>query len=395
MKDNGRGESCRQARVPWYSLAREGLRMRESTNHQVRRTPLYEQHVEAGAKLIEFSGWELPVRYSGVVEEHRAVRERLGLFDVSHMGEFRVAGPGAESFLQGLTPNDVSALQVGRIHYTGLLTERGTYLDDLLVYRLGNQEFMLVVNAANIEKNFAWLKAHSIEGVELTDESNSFALLALQGPRAQEVLAELTGCDLSQVRYYGFVRDEVAGAPALISRTGYTGEDGFELYLAPEVASKVWGELLLAGRSRDILPAGLGARDTLRLEAGMALYGHELDEETTPFEAGLGWVVKLNSGEFLGREALVQQKSVSPTRSLVGFELTRRGIARQGCPVLCGDREVGIVTSGTWSPTFEKAIGMAFLPTEIAVAGTEVAVDVRGKSIPAKIVPLPIYRRKK
>lgn len=369
--------------------------MRESTNHQVRRTPLYEQHVEAGAKLIEFSGWELPVRYSGVVEEHRAVRERLGLFDVSHMGEFRVAGPGAESFLQGLTPNDVSALQVGRIHYTGLLTERGTYLDDLLVYRLGNQEFMLVVNAANIEKNFAWLKAHSIEGVELTDESNSFALLALQGPRAQEVLAELTGCDLSQVRYYGFVRDEVAGAPALISRTGYTGEDGFELYLAPEVASKVWGELLLAGRSRDILPAGLGARDTLRLEAGMALYGHELDEETTPFEAGLGWVVKLNSGEFLGREALVQQKSVSPTRSLVGFELTRRGIARQGCPVLCGDREVGIVTSGTWSPTFEKAIGMAFLPTEIAVAGTEVAVDVRGKSIPAKIVPLPIYRRKK
>ncbi|MEE8367659.1 MAG: glycine cleavage system aminomethyltransferase GcvT, partial [Thermoanaerobaculia bacterium] len=195
--------------------------MRESTNHQARRTPLYDQHVEAGAKLIEFSGWELPVRYSGVVEEHRAVRERLGLFDVSHMGEFRVAGPGAESFLQGLTPNDVSALQVGRIHYTGLLTERGTYLDDLLVYRLGNQEFMLVVNAANIEKNFAWLKAHSIEGVELTDESNSFALLALQGPRAQEVLAELTGCDLSQVRYYGFVRDEVAGVPALISRTGY------------------------------------------------------------------------------------------------------------------------------------------------------------------------------
>jgi aminomethyltransferase len=369
--------------------------MNDIGTREVKRTPLFNQHVEAGGKLVEFSGWHLPVRYRGVVQEHRAVRERVGLFDVSHMGEFRVSGSGAERFIQSLTPNDVAALKIGRIHYSGLLTERGTYLDDLLVYRLGQEEFMLVVNASNIEKNYEWLKSHLVQNVELKNVSDTFALLALQGPRAADVLAALTSCDLAEISYYGFKHGDVASVPALISRTGYTGEDGFELYLAPEVAPRVWNELLGSGSSQDILPAGLGARDTLRLEAGMALYGHELDETTTPLEAGLGWVVKLDSGEFLGRDALVEQKRLSPPRRLVGFELTARGIARQGCSVLVGDKTVGKVTSGTWSPTFEKAIGMAFVATDHAVAGTEILVDVRGKTIPGRVVGLPIYRRKK
>jgi len=362
---------------------------------QLRRTPLYECHVEAGARMVDFAGWEMPVQYSGVIEEHRAVRRRAGLFDVSHMGEFRVTGEGAEIFLQGLTPNDVAKLSPGRAHYSGLLTERGTYIDDLLVYRLAPGEFMLVVNAANIEKDFAWVSERADGGVEVVNASQDYALLALQGPRAEAILRRLTESDLASIRYYHFEHGQVAGRPAIISRTGYTGEDGFELYLAPEDAAPLWRRLLEVGTEDGLRPAGLGARDTLRLEAGMALYGHELDETTTPFEAGLSWVVKLDAGEFLGRRALLRQREVGVSRRLVGFELTSRGIARQGHGVSIAGESVGTVTSGTWSPTLEKAIGMAYVPSESATAGQPVELEVRGRRLAGGIVALPFYKRPK
>jgi aminomethyltransferase len=357
----------------------------------LKRTPLYACHQEAGARLVEFAGWEMPVQYTGVIEEHRAVRTAAGLFDVSHMGEIRVKGEGAEAFLQRLTPNDVSKLAPGRAHYSGLLTERGTYVDDLLIYRLGADEFLVVVNASNADRDFDWISSRAGEGVEVTNESDRYALLALQGPRAVEILEPLATPGAAALRYYGFLQGRVTGAPALISRTGYTGEDGFELYLAPEDAPAVWRRLVDAGA----VPAGLGARDTLRLEAAMALYGHEIDETTTPFEAGLGWVVKLDKGDFLGRDALAAQRERGVGRKLVGFEVQGRGIARQGHGVVSDGGVVGAVTSGTWSPTLEKALGMAYVPRELAAAGTPLSLDVRGKPLPAVVVDLPFYRRAK
>jgi aminomethyltransferase len=355
----------------------------------LKRTPLYDCHAQAGAKLVEFAGWEMPVQYAGVIEEHRAVRTAAGLFDVSHMGEVRVRGAGAEALLQRLTPNDVSKLVPGRAHYSGLLTERGTYVDDLLIYRLGAEDFLVVVNASNAERDFEWIASRSGAQAEVVDESDRWALLALQGPKAVEILPPLASPAVSDLKYYGFAQGTVDGVPALISRTGYTGEDGFELYLDPADAPRVWQRLLAAGAQ----PAGLGARDTLRLEAAMALYGHEIDETTTPFEAGLGWVVKLDKGDFLGRDALREQKAQGVPRKLIGFEVEGRGIARQGHRVVSEDREVGSVTSGTWSPTFEKALGMAYVPPEMAAPGTPLILDVRGKPLPAKVVELPFYRR--
>jgi aminomethyltransferase len=312
-----------------------------------------------------------------------------GLFDVSHMGEVRVRGAGAEAFLQRLTPNDVAKLVPGRAHYSGLLTERGTYVDDLLVYRLAADDFLVVVNASNAPGDFAWMAERAEGEAEVMDESERWALLALQGPKALEILAPLASPDVSGLKYYGFSQGQVDGAPVILSRTGYTGEDGFELYLAPEDAPKVWRRLVAAGAA----PAGLGARDTLRLEAAMALYGHEIDETTTPYEAGLGWVVKLDKGEFLGREALQAQKASGVPRKLVGFEVQGRGIARQGHTVVSDGGAVGTVTSGTWSPTFEKALGMAYVPPEMAAPGTPLALEVRGKPLPAAVVELPFYRR--
>ena len=273
----------------------------------LKRTPLYEAHRAAGARIVPFAGWEMPVQYAGVIDEHRAVRSAAGLFDVSHMGEVRVRGAGAQDFLQRLTPNDVAKLADGQAHYSGLLTERGTYLDDLLVYRLAADDYLVVVNAANRERDVAWIEGRAAEfgrDVEVADRSDDYALLALQGPRAAAILGPLATPDVTAIRYYHFGHGEVDGVPALISRTGYTGEDGFELYVAPDDARRLWDRLLAAGREEGLAPAGLGARDTLRLEAAMALYGHELDEETTPYEAGLGWVVKLDKGDFVGREAL-------------------------------------------------------------------------------------------
>ncbi len=359
------------------------------------RTPLYDCHREAGGRLVEFAGWEMPVQYSGVMEEHRAVRTAAGLFDVSHMGEIRVVGEGAESFLQGLTPNNVAKLRPGRAHYSGLLTEEGTYIDDLLVYRLAGEEFLLVINAANIAGDVAWVKRHAegVAGVSVTDVSADWALLALQGPRSLEILGAHTDLDLASIRYYRFKKGELAGRPVLFSRTGYTGEIGFELYLRPEDAAYVWRLLLESGAEAGLLPAGLGARDTLRLEAAMALYGHEIDRDTTPLDAGLGWVVKLDCGDFIGRQALVRQKENGTVKTLVGFEIVGRGIARQGFPVLHDGEAVGLVTSGTWSPTFEKALGMAYVPNELSAPGTPLTIEVRRRTIEAKVVEIPFYSR--
>jgi aminomethyltransferase len=347
--------------------------------------------------MVPFAGWEMPVQYTGVIVEHRAVRTAAGLFDVSHMGEVLVRGAGAEGYLQRLTPNDLSKLADGRAHYSGLLTERGTYLDDLLIYRLGEGDYMVVVNAANRASDVAWMRDRLAAGdeVELTDASDDYALLALQGPEAVAIIGPLAEPDVTALRYYGHARATVGGVPALVSRTGYTGEDGFELYLAPDAAPRVWDLLLERGAGHGLVPAGLGARDTLRLEAAMALYGHELDEQTTPYEAGLGWVVKLDKGDFVGRDALVRQREEGIPRKLAGFEIRGRGIAREGHAVTAGGEAVGRVTSGTWSPTFEKALGMAYVPPGLAEPGGELALEVRGRSIEAEVVELPFYRRVK
>jgi aminomethyltransferase len=359
----------------------------------LRRTPLHECHREAGGKLVPFAGWEMPVQYAGVIDEHRAVRERAGLFDVSHMGEFAVRGPGAVRYLDAIMPNHVAKLPIGRAHYNGLLTEQGTYVDDVLVYRLAEEELLVVVNASNREKDFAWMRRHAPADVELDDVSDRYALIALQGPKAVQILTPLTDADLGALRYYGFAAGRVDGHVALVSRTGYTGEDGFELYVSPDDAPAVWRRLLEAGAPHGLVPAGLGARDTLRLEAGMALYGHEIDDATTPWEAGLDWVVKIDKGDFLGRDALVRQREQGVGRKLVGFEVTGRGIGRQGHPLRHEGRVVGGVTSGTWSPTFERALGMGYVEAALAAPGTEVELEVRERPVPARLATIPFYRR--
>ncbi len=365
-----------------------------SDNPAPKRTPLHDRHVAAGGKMVAFAGWEMPVRYASEIEEHRAVRGAAGLFDVSHMGEFRVHGPGALGFLQGLTPNNVARLKPGRIHYSGLLTPEATYIDDLLVYQLAAADYMLVANAANLDGDLEWLHSHPHPDCEIEDHSDRYALLALQGPRATDILRRHTSADLAAIRYYCFVQDTVAGIDCIISRTGYTGEDGFELYLAPEAAPAVWDALLESGAGDGLVPAGLAARDSLRLEAGMALYGHEIDRTTTPYEAGLGWTVKLKKrGGFLGREVLVEQKESGTERQLIGFEIQGRGIARQGHDLLHEGEEVGRVTSGGWSPSFEKAIGTAYVPCRLAAPGTELEIAVRRRRLAATVVALPFYRR--
>lgn len=359
------------------------------------RTPLYDEHVAAGAKMVEFAGWHMPVRYSSEIEEHRAVRTAAGLFDVSHMGEFSVHGPGALDFLQYLTPNNVSRLKIGQAHYSALLTEEATYIDDLLIYRLAEDDFMLVVNAANIDGDFAWIEQHAADyDCQLSNRSDETALLALQGPKAAAILGHVCDADLEALRYYYFLQDqEVAGSVCLLSRTGYTGEEGFELYLSPHDAPEVWRRLLAAGAEHGLLPAGLAARDSLRLEAGMALYGHEIDRTTTPYEAGLGWTVKLKKGDFIGRDVLARQKGAGVERQLVGFEITGRGIARAEHRVFSGEDVVGEVRSGSWAPTLEKAIGTAYVPKALAEPDTEFEIEVRKRRLPARVVPMPFYKR--
>ena len=361
----------------------------------VKRTPLYELHRELGAKLIDFGGWEMPVQYSGILEEHRAVRERVGLFDVSHMGELEFSGPDALAAVQWLTPNDVARLADGRCHYSAFLTERGTFVDDLLVYRKAADEYMLVVNASNTPKDFEWARSNGRGDVRIEDGSERWALIAVQGPRAASLMSRVSRPDPSDLPYYGFRETAVYGARALVSRTGYTGEDGFEIYLAPDLADRTFRGLLEDGREDGAVPCGLGARDTLRLEAKMVLYGNDIDDTVTPWEADLAWIVKMQKGsDFLGRAALERQKAEGVPKKLVGFEMIDRGIARHGYPARTAQGD-GIVTSGTHSPTLGRPIGLALLPTEASAIGTEFEVDIRGRAAKARIVPTPFYKREK
>jgi glycine cleavage system T protein (aminomethyltransferase) len=359
----------------------------------LKRTPLYNLHRELGAKMVDFGGWEMPVQYAGILEEHKAVRERVGLFDVSHMGEFAVTGGGALAALQSLTPNDVGKLADGRIHYSAFLTEKGTFVDDLLVYRRSADSYLLVVNAGNTPKDFRWARENAHGDVRVEDHSARWALIAVQGPKASAVMAKLAHPDPSDLPYYGFRETKVEGAPTLVSRTGYTGEDGFEVYCPPEDAERLFRRLLEVGRPEGAAPCGLGARDTLRLEAKMALYGNDIDDTVTPWEADLGWIVKMNKGDFIGRDALTAQKAAGVPRKLVGFEMVDRGIGRHGYPART-PAGAGVVTSGTHSPTLGRPIGLALLPAAATAVGTEFEVEIRGRGAKARIVPTPFYKRK-
>ncbi|QBD80661.1 glycine cleavage system aminomethyltransferase GcvT [Ktedonosporobacter rubrisoli] len=364
---------------------------------QLKRTPLYEQHRALGARLVEFSGWEMPIQYSGIIEEHQAVRTRAGLFDVSHMGEFKVEGPDAQAFLQYLVPNDVSKLAIHQALYTPLCLPDGNTIDDLLIYHLAEQHYMLVVNAGNIEKDLQWVQSQAkrFANVTISDQSDTTALLALQGPAALSILQPLTPVDLNSILYYHFVPGQVDGIDCLISRTGYTGEDGFELYCAPVDVVKLWNDLLAAGKEQGLLPAGLGARDTLRLEAGFCLYGHELDEQTNPLEARLGWTVKLKKGSFIGHDVLQRVKAEGPARLLVGIELIERGVPRGGYAIYDGEQQIGSLRSGAPGPTVKKNIAMGFVEAAHATVGRQVQVEIRGKRVAAQIVALPFYKRQK
>lgn len=360
----------------------------------MKRTRFYKIHQQLGAKIIPFAGYEMPVQYSkGIIAEHFAVRNSVGLFDVSHMGEFEVTGPDAENFLQYLTTNDVAKLYDFRAQYSLMCNEAGGILDDLLVYRISAEHYMMVVNAANIEKNWKWLQQHQGQfSVQIYNVSDEINLLALQGPNSRNVLQKLTSVDLSQLKYYHFTIGMVADVEMILSRTGYTGELGYELYFRGDesIAEQVWNALMDAGKEYNIEPAGLGARDTLRLEKGYCLYGNDIDETTNPLEAGLGWITKLEKGEFIGREALLEIKRKGITRKLVGF-VTRseRYIPRHGYEIFIDDKKVGYVTSGNISPVRKEGIGMGYVPIDSASEGRELHIHHGRRNFPAWIHPLP------
>ena len=347
--------------------------------------------------MVPFGGWDMPVEYSGITAEHMAVRTRAGMFDVSHMGEIEIAGKDALACVQRIACSDPAELKVGQAQYSGLLTPEGTFVDDMVVYRMAPSHFMLVVNAGNIAKDFAWIsdQVKASGDAAVIDSSSRYALIALQGPASVAVLQTLTGVELADIRPFTFAYGEMAGARATISRTGYTGEDGFEIFIPPNMADRVWQAILESGRSADVVPAGLGARDTLRLEAGMRLHGNDIDESTTVLEAGLGWIVGWTNERFIGRERLLEQRAQGVSRKLVGLEMVDRGIARHGHPVVRAGRPVGVVTSGTQTPYLKKAIGMAYVPVELSRPGTDVEIDIRGRTAKARVVPMPFYKRPK
>ncbi|MFI5271849.1 MAG: glycine cleavage system aminomethyltransferase GcvT [Ktedonobacterales bacterium] len=370
----------------------------QHTTTTLKRTPLYERHRTLGARLVEFGGWEMPVQYSGILEEHRAVRQRAGLFDVSHMGEFRAEGAGALAYLQSLVPNDVSRLVENQALYTQMLLPNGGTLDDLIIYRLGADRYMVVVNAGTMPKDWDWFHQHAAARADLalTNESDVTGLIALQGPLAQRILQPLSDVALDEIAYYHCRPGTVAGITCLISRTGYTGEDGFELYVTSGRTAEMWDAVLAAGTPDGLLPCGLGARDTLRLEAGYCLYGHELTESITPLEAGLGWTVKLGKpDDFIGRQALEDEKRDGLRQKLVGLMARERGIPRAGYGIIAGGERIGELTSGTMAPTLEAAIALGFVPPAHAAPGTAVQIEIRGKLIAAEIVALPFYKRPK
>lgn len=359
------------------------------------QVPLHDRHVQAGGRMVAFAGFELPVQYTGILDEHKAVRERVGLFDVTHMGEMILEGSGALETIQRVTANDASKLAEDQAQYSVLLTDQGTIVDDLLVYRFPEGRWMLVPNGANREKDYEWVAGHAAPDTKVTNVSDDYVLLALQGPAALKVLRGLTETELEPMRPFRHKPAVVAGRDCVVSRTGYTGEDGFEIYIEAGHAAPLWDALLEAGQAEGILPCGLGARDLLRLEAALCLYGNDIDETTTPIEAGLGWLVKLDKGDFLGREILARQKEEGPQRKLCGFQVTGKGIARPGYPVRIGGQEVSTVTSGTHSPVVGAAIGMAYLPAGRAEPGTSVEVLVRNRPVPCEVVKIPFYRRSK
>lgn len=359
-----------------------------------KRTPLYDVHVRSGARMVEFAGWDMPVQYSGLLEEHEAVRTRAGLFDVSHMGEVVFRGPRALEDLNRIFTNDLTRIADGQAQYGCLCRDDGGIVDDVIVYRRSPQDLLVCVNAGNRDKDFAWLRDHA-GGTDVRNESDDWAQLALQGPRALDVLRRISAVDLARLPPFWFTNGDVAGVPCTVARTGYTGEDGVELFCRSGDGPRLWDAIVEAGQGDGLLPAGLGARDTLRLESAYRLYGSDMDDGTTPLEAGLGWVVNLDKGDFVGRAALLRQKEGGLPRKLVGFVLTDPGIARHGHEVLHDGARVGTVTSGTRSPTLKTSIGLAYVPPALAGEGTTFAVDIRGRPAAARVVKTPFYTRKK
>ncbi|WP_417266324.1 glycine cleavage system aminomethyltransferase GcvT [Brumimicrobium sp.] len=359
----------------------------------MKETALSQVHAELGAKMVPFAGYNMPVTYAGLKHEHEVVRTKVGVFDVSHMGEFFVRGENAEALLQKVTSNDVSKLVVGKAQYCYLPNNEGGIIDDLIIYKIADQEFMLIVNASNIEKDWNWISSQNDVGAGLVNESDEWSILAIQGPKAAEAMQSLTSVDLKAMKFYSFEINEFAGVQdVIISATGYTGSGGFEIYVRNKDIKQVWDKVFEAGKAFGIEPIGLGARDTLRLEMGYCLYGNDIDDTTSPFEAGLGWITKFTK-EFINSEALKAEKEAGIKNKLVGFELIDKGVPRQGYPILNAEgEEIGRVTSGTMSPSLNKAIGMGYVPVELATEGSEIYIGVRNKSLAAKVVKTPFYK---
>jgi len=345
--------------------------------------------------MVDFGGWDMPVQYSGLVAEHEAVRQRAGLFDVSHMGQLEITGPDALDLVERVSCNRAASLKDGQAHYAGLLNERGGFIDDMLVHRISDERYFLCVNASNQDRDFEWIVDHNDFDAQVENVGQDYALLAIQGPRARRIAQSLTDEDLDAIRYYWFVECTFAGVPTILARTGYTGEDGFEAYVPAEDAAEVWSKIMQAGQDCEIAPCGLGARNTLRLEAAMSLHGHEIDENVTPWEAGLGRFVKLEKGDFVGRDALVQQKDAGVERKITGFEMRGRGIGRDGYAVFAGDQQIGHVTSGGPAPSLNKNIGLAMLGAEHTGVGSSIEVEIRGRRVEAETVKTPFYTRSK
>jgi aminomethyltransferase len=361
----------------------------------VRKTPLNAIHRQLGARMVDFAGWDMPVQYAGPIPEHMAVRTRAGLFDVSHMGEIEITGPAALETIQRVTCNDAGHLRAGQCHYSALTTPQGTFVDDILVYRMGENHFFLCVNASNQDKDFAWIRENAMPGTDVVFRSPEFAQLALQGPTAREILQPLVDIDLGPMKYYWFARCKCAGRETIVSRTGYTGEDGFEVYCDPRDAQDIWARIMESGKPHGVQPAGLAARNTLRLEAKMALYGHDIDDTTTVLEADLAWICRLDKGDFIGRSALQRQQQAGIKRRLIGFEMIERGIARDKYPVRSNGRELGEVTSGSPAPFLQKNIGLTYLPVDLCGTGTTFQVIIRETPVQARVVATPFYKRKK
>jgi aminomethyltransferase len=359
----------------------------------LRTTPLHQVHLDLGAKMVDFGGWDMPIQYSGVLDEHHTVRRRVGLFDVSHMGEIEIHGPEALNLVNYIATNDASKLKIGQAHYSAMLYEHGGFVDDILVHKVAEDHFFLCVNASNQDKDYEHIVKHNKLNASVQNAGGRYAQLAIQGPRALDTLQKLTTTPLNSIRYYHFVDGAVAGVPARIARTGYTGEDGFEIYFQPTSAQSIWKEIVIAGAEYGIKPIGLGARNTLRLEAKMALYGNEIHASILPWEADLGWIVKMNKGLFVGRGALETARNGGLKRKLTGFEMTGRGIGRDGYEVMINGSPAGFVTSGGPSPTLNKNIGLCYLPVSEATPGCKIQIVIRGQAVDAVTVETPFYKR--